>query len=159
MKEVLELLQKDARLSPEEIAKTTGLNVSEVKKIIKNAEREGIIVKYKTVINWQKLGNDEVLALIEVKVTPQRSVGFDAIAKRIYKFPQVVSLYLASGTYDLAILVKGKNMHEIASFVSEKLAPLDTIQSTVTHFILKKYKEDGEILEPEAEVKRLSVTP
>lgn len=158
MKEILEALKKDARLTPLQISQMTGMPASKVEKEIKKAEKEHIILRYKTVINWKKLGQEEVLALIEIKVTPQRNVGFDAIAKRIYRFPQALSVYLSSGTYDLAVLVSGKTMHDIASFVSEKLAPLDTVQSTVTHFILKRYKEDGVIMEAEPKVKRLPIT-
>ncbi|MBM4451464.1 MAG: Lrp/AsnC family transcriptional regulator, partial [Chloroflexi bacterium] len=101
----------------------------------------------------------QVWALVEVKVAPQRDVGFDAIAERIYRFPQARSVYLVSGTYDLAILVVGKTMQEVAVFVSEKLAPLDTVQSTVTHFILKRYKDDGEVLGGGEGMKRLAITP
>lgn len=154
---VFDALEKDARLTLDQIAEMTGLSVNEVKKIIKKAEKDGTIVKYKTVINWSKLGEERVWALVEVKVSPQRDVGFGAIAERIYRFPQAKSVYLASGTYDLAILVAGKTMQEIAVFVSDKLAPMETVQGTVTHFILKKYKEDGVILEDEGEPRRLGV--
>ncbi len=159
MKQIFEALEKDARLTPEQISTMTGISVSEVKKAIKKAEEERAILKYKAVIDWSKLGEEQVWALVEVKVIPQRNVGFDAIAERIYRFPEARSVYLASGTYDLAVLVAGKSMQEIAIFVSEKLAPLETVQGTVTHFILKKYKEDGEILEGGEGVKRLPVTP
>jgi DNA-binding Lrp family transcriptional regulator len=136
-----------------------GIPVNEVKKSIKQAEKDGIILKYKTIINWPKLGEGDIWALIEVRVAPQRDVGFDAIAERIYQFPQVYSAYLVSGTYDLAILVKGKNMQEISSFVTEKLAPLERVQSTVTHFLLKRYKESGETFQlPKETNKRLPVT-
>ena len=159
MKQIFEALEKDARLTPEQISTMTGVPAAEVEKTIKKAEKDRAILKYKTIINWAKLGEEEVWALVEVKVVPQRGVGFDAIAERIYRFPQARSVYLASGAYDLAILVAGKTMQEIAVFVSEKLAPLETVQSTVTHFILKKYKEDGEILQGGEDVKRLPVTP
>lgn len=159
MKQIFEALEKDARLTPEQISTMTGIPVAEVGKTIKKAERNRTILKYKTVVDWAKLGEEQVWALLEVKVTPQRDVGFDAIAERIYRFPEARSVYLASGTYDLAILVSGKTMQEVAVFVSEKLAPLETVQSTVTHFILKKYKEDGEIIEGGEGVKRLPVTP
>jgi len=159
MKQIFEALEKDARLTAEQISTMTGIPVAEVEKTIKKAEKDRAILKYKTVIDWTKLGEEEVWALVEVKVVPQRDVGFDAIAERIYRFPQARSVYLASGTYDLAILVAGKTMQEVAVFVSQKLAPLDTVEGTVTHFILKKYKEDGEILEGGAGIKRLPVTP
>lgn len=159
MKQIFEALEKDARLTPEQISTMTGVPAAEVAKTIKKAEKDRAILKYKTIINWAKLGEEDVWALVEVKVVPQRGVGFDAIAERIYRFPQARSVYLASGAYDLAILVAGKTMQEIAVFVSEKLAPLETVQGTVTHFILKKYKEDGEILQGGEGIKRLPVTP
>jgi len=136
-----------------------GMPISEVERIIKQAEKDGTILKYKTTINWAKLGKEKVWALIEVKVTPQRDVGFDSIAERIYQFPQVDSAYVVSGTYDLAILVKGNNMQEISSFVTEKLAPLERVQSTVTHFLLKRYKENGEVFQFRKEIERLPITP
>jgi DNA-binding Lrp family transcriptional regulator len=159
MKKILEALEKDARLTPEQLSTMTGTPVADVKKAIKKAEEDRVILKYKTIIDWAKSGEEQVWALVEVKVVPQRNVGFDSIAERIYRFPQARSVYLASGTYDLAVLVAGKTMQEIAVFVSEKLATLETVQGTVTHFILKKYKEDGEILEGGEEVKRLPITP
>ena len=136
-----------------------GMPISEVERIIKQAEKDGTILKYKTTINWAKLGKEKVWALIEVKVTPQRDVGFDSIAERIYQFPQVDSAYVVSGTYDLAIFVKGNNMQEISSFVTEKLAPLERVQSTVTHFLLKRYKENGEVFQFRKEIERLPITP
>jgi DNA-binding Lrp family transcriptional regulator len=159
MKEIFEALEKDARLTPEQISTMTGIAVADVKKAIKKAEQDRAIVRYKAIVNWTKLGEGEVLALVEVKVVPQRNVGFDAIAERIYRFREARSVYLASGTYDLAVLVAGKSMQEVAVFVSEKLATLEAVQGTVTHFILKKYKEDGEIFEGGEEVKRLPIAP
>jgi len=158
MKKIFEILEKDARLTPEQIATMTGMTEAEVKSIIEEAEKDRIIVGYKTIINREKLEEEQVLALIEVRVQPQREVGFDAIAERIYRFPQVRSAYLVSGGYDLAVLVAGKTMHEVAAFVSEKLAPLEGVQGTVTHFLLKRYKEDGEVLEGREEDKRLPLT-
>ena len=159
MEQIFEILQGNARATPEQISTMLGIPISEVEKTIKKAEENKTILKYKTIINWSKLGKEEVWALIEVRVTPQHDVGFDAIAEHIYRFPQVQYAYLVSGTYDLAILVKGKNMQEISSFVTEKLAPLEKVQSTVTHFLLKRYKDDGEIIEPTKELKRLPITP
>lgn len=159
MRQIFETLEQDARLTPDKISTLTGIPVQDVKKEIEKAEKSRVILKYKTIIDWGKLGEDTVSALVEVKVAPQREVGFDAIAERIYRFPQVRSVYLASGTYDLAIIVTGKTMHEVAVFVSEKLAPLDTVQGTVTHFILKKYKEDGEVFEGGEGIKRIPITP
>jgi DNA-binding Lrp family transcriptional regulator len=159
MKKIFEALEQDARLTAQQISTMTGIAVAEVEKAIKKAEKDRAILKYKTAIDWSKLGEEQVWALVEVKVAPQRDVGFDAIAERIYRFPQARSVYLVSGTYDVAILVVGKTMQEVAVFVSEKLAPLDTVQSTVTHFILKRYKDDGEILGGAEGMKRLPVTP
>ncbi len=159
MKQIFKALENDARLTPEKVSDMTGISIKEVEKVIKKAEKNRTILKYKTIIDWPKLGEEKVMALVEVKVAPQRSVGFDAIAERIYRFPQARSVYLASGTYDLAVLVVGETMQDIALFVSEKLAPLNTVQGTVTHFILKKYKEDGEIFGESGEIKRLPVTP
>ena len=159
MKQILEILEENARATPEQISTMVGVPANEVERIIKKAEKDKIILKYKTIIDWPKLGEKEVWALIEVRVTPQRDVGFGAIAEHIYQFPQVYSAYLVSGTYDLAMLVKGKNMQEISSFVTEKLAPLDKVQSTVTHFLLKRYKDSGEILELIEQIKRLPITP
>jgi DNA-binding Lrp family transcriptional regulator len=156
-KKVFEALETDARLSAEHVADMTGVPIGEVKKIIKTAEKDGTIVKYKTVINWAKAGEEKVWALVEVKVVPQKDTGFDVIAERIYRFPQAKSVLLASGTYDLAILIAGKTMQEIAVFVSEKLAPMEAVQGTVTHFILKKYKEDGVIFEDDGEPRRLGL--
>ncbi|MDP2953728.1 MAG: Lrp/AsnC family transcriptional regulator [Chloroflexota bacterium] len=158
-KSIFEILEKDARLTSAQIATMTGQTEDAVKETILDAEADRTILKYKTVINWSKLGDQQVWALIEVKVSPQRDVGFDAIAERIYRFPQARSVYLMSGTYDLAVLVSGKTMQEVAGFVTEKLAPLDTVQGTVTHFVLKRYKEDGDILEGEEKVKRQPLMP
>ena len=153
-KKILKILEGDARTTPKQIATMTGTPQSEVEKLIKQAEKDNIILKYKTIINWEKAGEEQVSALIEVKIAPQRDVGFDAVAERIYRFPQTRSVYLLSGTYDLLVLVSGKTMHEAAAFVSQKLAPIEGVQGTVTHFLLKKYKEDGEILEGKEETKR-----
>ena len=159
MEQIFEILEQNAKATSEQISTMVDLPVNEVEKIVRQAEKDGIIVKYKTIINWAKLEKEEVWALIEVKVAPQRDVGFDSIAEHIYQFPQVYSAYLVSGTYDLAVLVKGKSMQEISSFVTEKLAPLERVQSTVTHFLLRRYKESGEILQPSLENKRLPITP
>lgn len=158
MKEILKILEQDARTSAEQIATMTVKPLSDVKEAIEKAEGNRTIIKYKAIINWDKVGEEQVLALIEVKVQPQRDVGFDAIAERIYRFPEVRCAYLVSGTYDLAVLVEGKTMQDIASFVSQKLAPLEGVQGTVTHFLLKRYKEDGEILEGEEKLHRLPLT-
>lgn len=160
MKEILRILEQNARATSSQIAAMVDKPVREVNRVIKQAERDGIILKYKAIVNWPKIGKEDIWALIEVRVTPQRDVGFDAIAQRIYQFPEVYSAYLVSGTYDLAILVRGRNMQEIASFVAEKLAPLEQVQSAVTHFLLKRYKESGEIFQiPREANRRLPITP
>jgi DNA-binding Lrp family transcriptional regulator len=136
----------------------TGLPAAEVAGLIKQAEKDRIILKYKTVINWDRVENDEqVWALIEVKVKPEPEVGFDSIAGRIAQYEQVRSLYLASGTYDLLLVVVGKTERKVADFVSQNLAHLEGVQGTVTHFVLKRYKDDGEILEGGEGVKRQPV--
>jgi DNA-binding Lrp family transcriptional regulator len=159
LQDILKLLEKDARASLKQIATVTGLPENKVKETIKKAEDDQIILKYKTIINWDKIENDHVFALIEVKISPQRDVGFDAIAERIYRFPQAHTVYLVSGTYDLLVIVTGKTIQEVASFVSQKLAPVEGVQSCVTHFMLKKYKEDGEILGAKEELKREPYSP
>ena len=160
MNEILEILEKDARTTPEEIAKLLDRTPKSVKAEINKLEKEGIILKYKTIIN-KELARDEhadVRALIEVRVTPQKNLGFDHIADRIYQFPEVTSCYLMSGTYDLLVVVEGKNIHTVSSFVAEKLAPMEHVRGTVTHFILKKYKEDGDILKQRERSKRPAIS-
>lgn len=159
MEQVLKILEEDSRVTPEEIAAMTGISVEEVKTIIAECERKGIIRAYKTVIDWDKVREEPVMAFIDVKVSPERGVGFDDIAERIYRFPEVRAVYLVSGMHDLRVQVTGKSMKEVAFFVAEKLATIDRVQSTNTHFLLKRYKEDGIIFEaPEAD-RRLAVTP
>jgi len=157
-KKVLQILENDARTTPEQIATMTGMSEAEVNNIIEEAEKDRTIVKYRTMIDWTRAGEEEALALIEVRLKPQMEVGFDAIAERIYRFPQVRSAYLVSGAYDLAVLVAGKTVHEVSTFVIEKLAPLDGVQGTITHFMLKRYKEDGEIFLTGEGDKRLPLT-
>lgn len=159
MDQIFEILEQNAKATPEQIATMVGIPVGQVEKVIKQAEKDGTIVKYKTIINWAQLGKEEIWALIEVKIAPQRDVGFDVIAERIYQFPQVFSAYLVSGAYDLAVLVKGESMREISSFVTERLSPLESVQNTVTHFLLKRYKENGEIFRHSLDNKRLPITP
>ncbi len=159
MKDILKTLESDPRITPEKVATMIGKTVDEVKKVIESAEKDGTIVKYKTVINWPKAGEPEVDALIEVKVQPQKDVGFEAIAEEIYRFPEVRSAYLASGTYDLALLVTGGTMQDVAAFVTNKLSPIDGVQGTATHFLMKRYKEDGVIYSDNDGIRRLTVTP
>ena len=161
MNEILELLQNDARLTPEEIATMIGRDVNDVKKQIAKMEKDNIIVKYSALINPEKAPNkkDAVQAVIEIGVNPERERGFDAIAERIYKFPQVKAVYLMSGGYDLHVEVEGKTLKEVAFFVSDKLATLENVNSTRTHFVLKKYKENDVILNGEtAKAKRLKIS-
>lgn len=159
MDDILEILENNARVSSEELEKLTGKSKKEIEQAIKTYEKKGIIVKYKAVINRQKIkGESSVVALIEVGVTPQKDLGFDLVAERIYRFPEVKSCYLLSGTYDLLLIVEGKDIHTVASFVSEKLAPLSAVKGTTTHFMLKKYKEDGVVLVKEEKSKRLPIT-
>ena len=160
MDEILEILANDARISPAEIAKLSGKSVSAVKNAIKKYEKSGVIVQYKTVINQDlvKDANTFVRALIEVSITPQKDVGFDYIAERIYSFPEVVSCYLLSGTYDLLIVVEGENIQTVANFVASKLSPMENVRGTTTHFMLKKYKEDGQILKKANQRKRLNIS-
>ena len=160
MDEILEILENDSRITPEEIAKMTGKSVSAIKKSIKTYEKKGTILKYKTVLNKELIEDDAtgVRAIIEVNIVPQKDVGFDYIAERIYRFPEVNSCYLLSGSYDLLLIVEGKDIHAVSSFVSEKLAPMENVKGTVTHFLLKKYKEDGEILKRKERSKRPSIS-
>ena len=157
LNEILKILENDARTTAKQISAMTGTPGVEVTRIIRQAEKDRTILKYKTVINWEKVGEEQVWGLIEVKIAPQRDVGFDSIAQRIYRFPQARTVYLVSGTYDLLVLVVARTMHEVADFVSQKLAPIEGVQGTVTHFVLKRYKEDGEVLEGREEIKRQPV--
>lgn len=154
MKEILKILENNAKYSPSEIAKMTGLKEEEVVEYIKECEKNRTIIKYKTLIDWEKVGEEKVYAFIEVKVTPERDVGFDQVARRIYAFPEVHSLYLLSGAFDLLVVIEGKTMKEIAYFVAEKLATIEQVQSTSTHFVLKKYKVDGEVIEMQEPLRR-----
>ncbi len=158
-KEILYILERDAKTSRKEIA--TMLNISEekVEKTIYNLEKEGIIRRYKAVVDWERIGEEKVYALIDVKVTPARGTGYDHPAERIANFSEVRTIYLVSGEYDLTVLVEGKTMRDVAFFVAEKLAPLEQVGGTFTHFLLKKYKEDGDIIFEKEDNKRLVVTP
>jgi len=160
MEEILEILANDARISPQELARLTGKSVEAVKKAIKAYEKDGVIVKYKTVLNRDLIQdtNSFVRALIEVSVAPQKDVGFDSVAERIYSFPEVTSCYLVSGAYDLLVVVEGDNIQTVSNFVAAKLSPLPGVRGTTTHFLLKKYKEDGQILKKAAKTKRLNIS-
>jgi len=141
MNEILKLLEKNAKITPQEIADLIGISLDEVKKTIEKFEKDKTIVGYSSVINWEKTDNDFVTALIEVKVTPQRERGFDKIAERIYKFDQVKACYLMSGSFDLTVIIEGKDIKEVALFISEKLSTINGVVGTATHFVLKKYKD------------------
>jgi DNA-binding Lrp family transcriptional regulator len=157
LKEILKILEDDARTTPKQIATMTGRPLEDVEKLIRQAEKERIILKYMAIVNWDRLEDEQVWALIEVKVTPEPEAGFDSIAERIARFPQVRSLFLASGTYDLLLVVVDKSEHKVADFVSQNLAHLEGVQGTVTHFVLKRYKGEGEILQGGEAVKRQPV--
>jgi len=157
MEEILKLLEKNSRLTEEQIAVMLGKSVEEVRDAIRKAEAENVILGYNTIIDWEKTGKEKVIALIEVKVTPQRGEGFDKVAERIYRFPQVKACYLMSGGFDLTVIVEGKTMKEVALFVAEKLAPIESVVSTATHFILKKYKDEGIVFEKKPEDDREAV--
>ena len=156
--EIVKILEENARISDSEIAQMVELDEKEVKGIIAELEHRGIIRGYKAVVNHDKAGIEIVQAIIDLKVSPERNMGYDAIAERIARFPEVKSVRLVSGEYDLSVLVSGKTMHDVAYFVAEKIAPLEHVRNTVTHFLLKTYKENGEIYGEEEKGKRLAVT-
>ena len=160
MDEILEILEKDARISVEEIGKMLKKKPAEIRKKIAQYEKDGIIIAYKAVINRElvKDKNAEVRAIIEVNLVPQKDLGFDRIAERIYSFPEVSGCFLVSGTYDLLVFVRGKDLHTVARFVSEKLSPMEHVRGVVTHFLLKKYKEDGIMLKQKDEDKRIAIS-
>ncbi|MDO8525054.1 MAG: Lrp/AsnC family transcriptional regulator [Candidatus Omnitrophota bacterium] len=160
MNEILEILEKNARATPEEIAGMLNMTPGAVKSAIKKLEKNGVILKYKAIINKEIRREEDsgVRALIEVRITPQKNLGFEHIAERIYRFPEVTSCYLMSGTYDLLVVVEGKSIHTVSDFIAEKLSPMENVRGTVTHFILKKYKEDGDILKQPEKSRRPAIT-
>ncbi len=143
MDDILNLIEQDSKLTYKEIAAMLGRGEDEVKSKIEEYERDGIIVGYHTLIDWDKTDREYVTAIIEIKITPQRDRGFDKIAERIYNYPEVKTLYLMSGSYDLAVIIEGKTMKEVAYFVAQRLAPIEGVLSTATHFVLRKYKSEG----------------
>lgn len=158
--ELLVLLEQDARQSHEKLAMMLDVTIEDVKEAIDRLEKEKIILRYPALINWDKIqGDDNVTAMIDVKVTPQRDKGFDEIAERIYRFPEVKSVYLMSGAYDLSVTIEGKTVREVAFFVSQKLSTLDNVISTATHFILKTYKHDGVVYDQQDGDRRMVVSP
>ena len=159
MEEILNILDKEkGNVSRAKIAQMLGMEEKEVADKIEKMEKENVIVGYKTIVNWDKTDKDVVVALIDLRITPQRGEGFDKVAERIYKYPQVKSLYLMSGAYDLSVTIEGKSMKEVALFVAQKLAPMDSIISTATHFVLKKYKEEGIVVEDDEKDTRQVIT-
>jgi DNA-binding Lrp family transcriptional regulator len=159
MSEILRILSEDAKATPAQIATLLGRSEEDVAREIKDLEDSGVIKKYITLVNWEKLEGSYVFAVIELKVALQRKTGYDSVAERISRFSEVESLRLISGDYVLQVTVKGKSMRDVAFFVAEKIATLDGVQSTCTHFILKSYKEHGVILTDKPKPKRLVVTP
>ena len=159
MRELLELLEHDARRPVSELASMLQRSEYEVEKNIKDLEKNKIILSYNTLINWEKTERQLVTAMIEVKVTPQRGQGFDKIAERIYQFDEVDAVYLMSGGFDLCVMIHGKTLQSVAEFVSSKLSPMDSVLSTSTHFVLKRYKEHGLPLVSKIEDERMLITP
>ena len=156
---LLDILKEDCRISLEKMAIMTGATLEEVGAAVDTLEQKKIILRYSPVINWDKTDRERVEAMIEVRVTPQRDIGFDAIARRIYRFDEVKSVYLMSGAYDLLVLVEARTLKELAAFVAEKLSPLETVTGTATSFVLKRYKEEGVVFENEDADHRLVISP
>lgn len=156
---ILHAIDKNSKLTAKDLAAMLDSTEAEVAAVIKQLEEETVICGYPTLINWDKTESEKVTALIEVKVTPQRGQGFDKIAERIYKFDEVESVYLMSGGFDLTVIIEGKSMREVANFVSGKLAPMEAVLSTATHFVLKKYKEHGMPLVHDKTDERMLITP
>jgi DNA-binding Lrp family transcriptional regulator len=156
---ILDILAEDARTDPKEIAVMINEEEQTVRKEIEQMEKEGVILGYKTIINPDRAMKDKVACLVEVSVQPERGHGFDKVAERIYRFPEVHSLFLVSGGFDLLVVIEGKTMREIAEFVIDKLATLPNVRSTGSHFMLKKYKEMGTILVEHKKQERMPITP
>jgi DNA-binding Lrp family transcriptional regulator len=154
---ILNYIEKNSRVDLKELAVLLGTTEAEITQELSDMESEGIICGYHTLIDWDKVYEEKVTALIELKVTPQRGQGFDKIAERIYKFDEVESVYLMSGGFDLTVIIRGKSMKEVSRFVFEKLAPMESIQSTATHFVLKKYKDQGLIMQFESDDERIQM--
>ena len=156
---ILTFIEKNSRVDLADLAVMLGVEEAAVANEIADMEKENIICGYHTMINWEKTGDEKVTALIEVKVTPQRGMGFEKIAERIYQYSEVNSLYLMSGAYDFTVILEGRTMREVAQFVSEKLSTMNSVLSTATHFILKKYKDHGTVMCDRAEDERMMITP
>ena len=157
MEQILTLLENDCRLTPEQIAQTCKLDVDEVKTKIRQLEKDGVILGYKALIDWDKTDREYVDAVIELKIAPQRDRGFDRFAERLINYPEVQSVHLMSGGYDIMLIIEGKTMKEVAYFVAYKLAPLESVVSTATHFVLKKYKDKGVIYKSDVKDERENV--
>ncbi|MCA1321801.1 Lrp/AsnC family transcriptional regulator [Bacillus tianshenii] len=158
--DILQIIEDNGRIEVGVLAKMVDLSEVETRGILDRLENQRIIVEYGAIIDWRKVDNFEgVTAMIDVKVTPKRDVGFDEIAKNIYRFPEVKSVYLMSGAYDLSVVVEGRSLSQVANFVSERLATLDSVISTTTHFIMKKYKHDGTIFDQGEDDRRIVVSP
>lgn len=157
--DILRAIDKNARITITDLATILGETEDVVARELTQMEKDKVIYGYHTLINWDKTSEERVIALIEVRVTPQRDQGFDAIAQRIYRFSEVSSVYLMSGSFDLTVIIEGKTMKEVALFVAQRLAVLDSVLSTSTHFVLKKYKESGIILEEKKRDERMIVSP
>ena len=153
-KELLRLLESDGRLSVEQIAVMLDKEVGDIKQMISRYEKDGIILGYTTLVDWDKTDYESVSAIIELKVSPHQRRGFDSVAEKIYNYPEVKSLYLMSGGFDLCVMIEGRTMKEVAMFVAQKLSPMESIVSTATHFLLKKYKEKGVVFESREEDER-----
>ena len=156
---ILAIIEKNSRIDLKDLAALLGESEAAVANEIAEMEKENIICGYHTMINWDNTGDEKVIALIEVKVTPQRGMGFDKIAERIYQYSEVTSVYLMSSAFDFTVIIEGKTMREVAQFVSEKLSPMDSVLSTATHFVLKKYKDHGTVMCGKAEDERMMITP
>ncbi len=156
---ILSVLEKNSKIDIGDLAAMFGVTEAEVANEIADMEKERVICGYHTLINWDKTDDEKVTALIEVKVTPQRGIGFDSIAERIYNYNEVHALYLMSGGFDFTVIIEGKSMKQVALFVSDKLAPLEAVLSTSTHFVLKKYKDHGTVLEASQQEERMMITP
>ena len=157
-KQILKYIEKNSKVNLGELAVMLGTDEITVANEIADMEKEKIICGYHTLIDWNKAGVERVTALIEVRVTPQRNQGFDRIAERIYNYPEVNSVYLISGSYDLLVTLEGKTLLEVSQFVADKLSPIEAVISTATHFILKKYKDHGTVLVKKSESERMPVT-
>ena len=159
MRELLEVLEKNSRISVSELASMFRKSEYEIEKEIARLEREKIILSYGALINWERYGDDTVTAVIEINLTPQREVGFDAIAERIYRFDEVRTVYLMSGNFDLLVIIEGKSLKDVANFVATRLSTIEGVTQTQSHFLLKPYKKDGVIINDEEQDRRLVVSP